>query len=172
MIHHAVVLKNYVPEKNKLVLLHEQFGKITIYITQKDSAMRLCNGTILYCSVDKKNNKYQLHFIDPYFVVYHDNQHDLYFLHQILKICLDCMPSENKMGDVFDLVLEIYKNLAHLKTCHKKIYILRLFLYLDIFPESSQLYQAVMQSAQLHEHKDDILLDKGIAYCFKTENYA
>jgi len=173
LIGHAIVLKNYFPKKNKVTILHEQFGKVSFFVHEKHQAARLCNGALIYCEVVKKQSLYQCNFIDAYFVPMHGNVQDLYFIHDILKICLQFMPDQMGMIDVFYLVTEIYKQLDQLQGCQKKIYLLKLFLYLGIFPENKKLYQHVMQDDQLHTHDSDVLLQQGLRYCWNSDvNYS
>ena len=83
------------------------------------------------------------------------------------------MPDQTQMTDVFDMMLTIYQELADLQVCYQKIYLLRLFLYLGIFPENKKLYQLVMQQKYLHNHDTDLLLQQGLQYCWTTDvNYS
>ena len=83
------------------------------------------------------------------------------------------MPSQTSMTDVFDVIIEMYKNLAGLQSCQKKIYLLKLFLFLDVFPENKKLYQSVMQDSSLHNHDIDQLLQQSLKYCWNSEvNYS
>ncbi|MBP6870075.1 hypothetical protein KBC04_04285 [Candidatus Babeliales bacterium] len=173
MIDHAIVLKNYFPKKNKITILHARFGKINFYVDEKHQAARLCNGSLMYCQIIKKQTSYQCEFIDAYFVPFQDGQYDLYFIHDILKICLLFMPDQMSMADVFDLITGIYQELDDLQVCHKKIYLLKLFLYLGIFPENKKLYQHIMQDNKLHTHDSDILLQQALNYCWNSDgNYS
>ncbi|MDP3788707.1 MAG: hypothetical protein Q8Q60_05335 [Candidatus Chromulinivorax sp.] len=175
MIGHAIVLKNYFPKKNKITILHEQFGKINLFIDEKHQAARLCNGSLMYCDIVKKQSSsvYQCDFIDAYFIPFHDSAYDLYFIHDVLKICLQFMPDQMSMSDVFTLITDMYNHLEELQACHKKIYLLKLFLYLGIFPENKKLYQFVMQDKYLHNHDSDELLLQGLRYCWSSEtNYS
>ena len=173
MIFHAIVLKNYFPQKNKVTLLHEQLGKIDIFIQEKDAAARLCNGSLIYCVVEKKGSRISLDFIDPYFIPSQYDVQDLYFLHEVLKICLQFMPERVGMHDVFDLLVEMYENFNLLLPCHKKIYQLKLFLYLGIFPENKKLYHLVMQQMNTHDHSVDQFLQEGLRYCWNSDiNYS
>lgn len=169
MIGHAVVLKNYFPKKNKVTILHEQFGKINFFIDEKHQAARLCNGSLIYCDVIKKKSSYQCDFIDAYFIPFHTDSYDLYFIHDILKICLQFMPNQSMMSDVFDLVIDIYKSIHSLQSCQKKIFLLKLFLYIGIFPENKKLYHCVMQDNELHNHNSDVLLQQGLRYCWNSD---
>lgn len=169
LIDHAIVLKNYFPKKNKVTILHERFGKINFYIHEKHRAALLCNGALMYCQIIKKQSTYECDFIDPYYIP----EEHLYFVHDVLKICLNFMPSQVMMIDVFNIIIEIYQNLAFLEDCQKKIALLKLFLYLGIFPENKKLYQCVMQDDLLHNHDSDVLLKEALSYCWDAEvNYS
>lgn len=175
MIAHALVLKNYFPKKNKVTILHEQFGKISFFVDEKHEAARLCNGSLMYCNIIKKtsSSSYQCDFVDAYFIPLHDSLYDLYFVHDVLKICLQFMPEKMSMKDVFALITEMYMQLEHLHGCHKKIYLLKLFLYIGIFPEDKKLYQSVMQHVDQHNHDSDELLQQGLKYCWNSDiNYS
>ena len=169
MIGHAVVLKNYFIKKNKVTILHEQFGKISFFIHEKEQAARLCNGSLIYCHVIKKKSLYQCEFVDAYFIPFYNDAYDVYFVHDILKICLEFLPDHLMVTDVFDLILDIYNNIDHVKSCQKKIYLLKLFLYIGIFPENQKLYHHVMQDVQLHNHDSDELLQQGLRYCWNSD---
>lgn len=173
MIGHAIVLKNYLPKKNKVTILHEHVGKVTIFVDEKKDAARLCNGSLLYCQIIKKKSSYQYDFVDAYFIPRYDLDHDLYFIHDILKICLQFMPDQVAMRDVFHLIMDMYKQLDTLQACQKKIYLLKLFLYLGIFPDNKNLYQHIMQHSDAHNHDTDALLQQGLWYCWNTDiNYS
>lgn len=168
-MYQAIVLKNYFPKKNKITIVHERFGKINFFVDEKQQAARLCNGSLIYCDVIKKQASYQCDFIDPYFVPFQHTGTDLYFIHDILKICLKFMPDETMMVDVFDVVLKIYQQLETLQAHHKKVYLLRLFLFLGIFPEDKKLYQLVMQDIFLLNVDHDAALQKGLQYCWQSD---
>lgn len=175
MIGHAIVLKNYFPKKNKVTILHERFGKINFYVNETQQAARLCNGSLIYCDVIKKQSSstYQCDFIDAYFIPFHNNLYDLYFIHDILKICLQFMPEQHMIEDAFHLIIDMYQQLEGLQECQKKIYLLKLFLYVGIFPENKKLYQNIMQNNQQHSHDSDALLQQGLRYCWKSDvNYS
>ena len=83
------------------------------------------------------------------------------------------MPDQMGMEDVFSLVTDIYQRLEGLQGCQKKIYLLKLFLYLGVFPENKKLYQHVMQDNQLHTHDGDELLQQGLKFCWDSDaNYS
>ena len=168
MICQAIVLKNYFPKKNKVTILHEQFGKINFFVNETKDASRLCNGSLIYCDVRKKESSYQCDFIDAYFVPFEQDRYDLYFIHDLLKICLNFAPWQISMSDIFNLILEIYNKLESLSCEQKKVYLLKIFLYLGIFPEDKLLYQIVMQGYRLNITNIDELLYKGLHHCWAS----
>ena len=85
LICHAIVLKNYFPKKNKVTILHEQYGKINFFVHEASQASRLCNGSLIYCDVQKKDTTYQCYFIDAYFIPLDQDRYDLYFIHDLLS---------------------------------------------------------------------------------------
>jgi len=173
MIGHALVLKNYFPKKNKIIILHESFGKITIFGDEKQPTFQLCNGTLLWCDIRKDKSSYRCDFVDPYFVPFDHTVYDLYFIHDLLKICMQFMPNNVIMVDVFNLIINAYQQLDTIQACQKKIYLLKLFLFLDIFPDNKQLYQLVMQDKNMHSHDSDLLLEQGLKFCWNADlNYA
>ena len=149
--------------------MHEQFGKINFFVNETKDASRLCNGSLIYCDVQKKDASYQCDFIDAYFVPFDQDRYDLYFVHDLLKICLNFAPWQIAMADVFDLIVEIYQQLESVSPEQKKIYLLKIFLYLGIFPENKLLYQVVMQGYRLNIENIDKLLYNALDYCWKSE---
>lgn len=169
----AIVLKNSFPKKNKLILLHESLGKISIFFDEKHSAARLCNGSLVYCSVLKKQSSFRCEQIEAYFIPMTFTLSDLSFMHDILKICLQFLPEQTSIPDLFELIVAMYSNLEHLPVCLQNIYLLRIFLYVGIFPENKKLYQSIVQQYELHNHDSDIMLQQGVQYCWKQDaNYS
>lgn len=174
MAHHAIVLKNYFPKKNKVTIFHQTFGKINFFIDEKHDAAKLCNGALIFCEVIKKRSTYQFLAIDPYFVPFQDDDlYDLYFIHDILKICLQFMPDQLAMNEVFYLVMSMYEQLALFHGCKQHMFLLKLFLCLGIFPENKTLYQQVMQGSHVHSDENEALLQQGLRYCWNSDvNYS
>lgn len=169
MICHAIVVKNWFPKKNKVTILHEQFGKINLFVTELEQASKLCNGSLIFCDIQKKESSYQCHFIDVYFIPFDSQVYDLYFVHDILKICLNFAPWHIMMPDILSLILDIYKDLESVSSEQKKIYVLKLFLFLGIFPEDRLLYQIVMQGYRLNVENIDQVLHKALRHCWMSD---
>lgn len=169
MICNAIVLKNWFPKKNKVTVFHQQFGKINFYVNETQQASRLCNGSIIFCDIKKKESSYQCDVVDIYFIPLNQEQYDIYFIHDILKICFNFAPWHMAMSDVFGLIIEIYETLEDLSEQQKKIYLLKLFLYIGIFPEDKMLYQIVMQKNRSDIQNLDQILYNGLNYCWASD---
>lgn len=168
LIYHAIVLKNHFPKKNKVTILHEQYGKINLFVSETQESSRLCNGSLIFCDVIKKESSYRSEFIDAYFIPFDQDRYDLYFIHDLLKVCLNFAPWQIMIADVFDLLLEIYGQLDVISVEQKKIYLLKIFLYLGIFPEDKRLYQIVMQNYRLDIQDMDQLLCNALSHCWNS----
>ena len=169
MIAQAFVIKNYFPVRQSVMIFHQQFGKIHFFIQQKDQAALLCNGSLIYCDVVKKNKSYQCLYVDPYFVPSSISIEHLYFIHDILKICYFFIPQEMMLSDVFNLIFTTYKQIHDLDDFTQKQYLLRLFLYLGIFPDNIRLYQVVMQEKIIFSQEVDQLFKKSLEYCWNFQ---
>ena len=169
MVCNAIVLKNWFPKKNKVTILHEQFGKINFYVNELQQASRLCNGSLIFCDIQKKESSYQCDFIDVNFAPLDPEKYDLYFVHNILKICLNFTPWQIRMTDVFNVIIDMYKHLDTLSSLEKKICLLKIFLYVGVFPEDRLLYQVVMQGYRLNIENIDQLLYKALEHCWASD---
>ncbi len=166
MIAQAFVIKNYFPARQTIAIFHQQFGKIHFFIQHKDQASLLCNGSLIYCDIVKKNTIYQCLYVDPYFVPAGISLEHLYFVHDILKICKNYIPQEIMLPDVFDLIVYIYSQIHHFDNFTKKQYLLRLFLYVGVFPDNPSLYHYVMQEKLFFSQEIDLLFEKSLQYCW------
>jgi len=166
----AIVIKNYFPLKNRVKILHEQFGLISFFVHEKSAGALLCNGSLIYCNILKKKESYHCDFVDPYFVPFDSNLCDFYFIQDVLRICLEFLPKETMVHEIFYLILEMYQSLESLTDIEKKSYQLKLFLCMGIFPHDVKLYKAVMLE-QKNGNKDlECMFTKALAFCWQSQN--
>ena len=165
-VSHAFVLKNFFPQKHKVVVFHDLYGKITCFSSPKNQVARLCNGSFIRCMVSKKNNHYQLDVVDIDFVLFDCNKYDIYFVHDVLKICYNILPFHAATPELFGLLEEVYKNLSIISSQQKKVYLLQIFLLLGIFPEDPQIYMIVTQNNKPLSDLQDEKIDKALLFCW------
>lgn len=141
----AFVLKNYLPDKHKVVILHKYLGKITCVYNKKDVASRLCTGSLLFCEVSKKKSWYEIDQIDVVMIPTGCSVQDITFFHEIVLLCLKILPSEIMVAELFDFLWYVFQNLKELTDSGKQIVLLRLFLLFDLLPEHPLMHQSALQ---------------------------
>lgn len=161
----AFVLKNFFPHQHKIILLHETLGKISCYVSQKHKAVLLAHGALISLRVQIQKNYYRLEDIDIVLSPYELVSYDLYFVHDILKICLKILPYHVQVTELFHLLCDIYRNLNNLTALQKKFYILQIFFAVELFPDNEKLYFLMMKQRKITE-QDHKLLQHGLYVCW------
>lgn len=142
----AFVLRNYIPEKHKVVILHKYLGKITCVYTKNAPAIRLCTGMLLFCIVEKQKSWYELVHIDVQSVPTHCSSTDVIFFHEIVLLCLKIVPSNTMVSELYDYLSYVFSNLDQLTDAGRQVVLLRLFLMFDLAPEDKDLYHCALQN--------------------------
>lgn len=140
----AFVLKNYLPEKQKVVVLHKYLGKISCVYNKKDAASRLCTGSLLFCTVSKQKSWYEIDQIDVVAIPTNCSVEDVIFFHEVVLLCLKILPSEVMVSELFDFLWYVFENVIGLTDSGKQIVLLRLFLLFDFLPENALMYQCAL----------------------------
>ena len=141
----AFVLKNFIKSKNSVIIFHKHLGKITCIYFQKDISARLCSGSYIFCSIEKKHNYYVFTHVDIIFTPLYDNVEQLTFIHNLVKLCLFFLPKSIAVYELFDFLQYIYQRLDNLTEDGQNIVLLRLFLMFDLLPEDRQIYRCAQQ---------------------------
>jgi len=157
----AIVL-NRLDKGSGFLLLHQVFGKIRCFLPYKKTN-NLCIGSLISCELVKKKSYYVFDHVDTDFVPLLSEDHDIYFIHNLLKICIE-VPFEVRVDDVFSHMITIYKEMHLFTDKDKNRSLLKLFFFLSIFPESIQLYNMVMSRSVLY---DDRIAQKGLELCWE-----
>jgi len=144
-LEYAFVLKNFVTTSNKVILLHQKLGKITCIYSYKDSAKNLCSGSLIRCLVEQRNNYYTFVNFVTEFTPINRSVSMLYFIHDILRLCLTKLPYNVAVKELFDFLLYVFQSLPILTAEGQQIVLLRLFLLFDLLPEKQEMYQCAIQ---------------------------
>lgn len=159
----AFVIKNHVPYSFKVILLHQKHGKIVCIFDKKDQAALLTSGSLIWCSVKKMKNLYTLDNLE---IESQAPLHSLIFMHDLMRLCLQALPSNISVPEFFDFLLYARQNLDTLSQKSKNIVFLRLFLMLDLIDEDHLIYQAAIMDPTGHITHEVSLLEKYVQHCW------
>ena len=163
-IQNGIVLKHFVPKRQKLALLDKVLGRIEVVTTRE----ALSTGTVVEYQLYSKKCWYvadRLEIIAMPFAVARD---DVLFLHHILEIVYHFIPEGMRAQRVYELLLFVY-DMGVLSVEQKKIALSVLFALLGIYPEDAPAYVSFMQTllaepfAIMFKRKIDTRVEKYIA---------
>lgn len=142
----ALVLKNFVPFSNKVVLFHKTLGKITCIYSRLDQAAKLCTGSLIECVVEPYKNWYRFQTIDVLFVPLGISLLKLSFIHDVTRLCLQMLPAKVPVYELFDFLWYVYQNITTLPFDGQLIALMRLFLLFDLLSEHEvAMYRCALQ---------------------------
>ena len=153
----AFVIKNHIPYSFKVVLLHQKYGKIIGIFSKNDQAALLTSGSLIWCSVEKKNAAFMITHVEIESEV---AIHNLLFVHDIMRLCLHRLPSKICVPEFFDFLLYVRGHLDKFCSKAEKIVMLRLFLMLDLLDQDPHLYQIAILDPMKKIDCEDIVLEK------------
>ena len=135
----AFVIKNYVPDCYKVLILHQLYGKIFCKFFKKDQATLLTTGSVIWCSIEKTSNLYQFLQLD---IESQIMVKDIFLVHSIMKFCLEKVPKEIAVPELFDFLLYVqsHKDQFDEKACC--VVILRMFLMFDLIGSDLSMHKA------------------------------
>lgn len=143
----AIVLKNFVPISNKVILFHRSLGKITCIYSPRDQAAQLCTGSLIVCAVESYKNWYRFLSVDILHSPAAVSVSKLSFLHDVTRLCLHMLPSKVPVYELFDFLWYIYQNFESLSEVGQHVALMRLFLLFDLLSErEAGMYQCALQN--------------------------
>ena len=152
----GIVLKNYYPQKQKLVVLDKKEGKIQCVPNRID----IPNGAILAYTKVKKHI-HLINNIEILDVPFDIAGADINFLHAVLEICYYFIPSECPNHGIFELLLYLYSFPNKIKyIIDKKLFLFKLFISLGIYPEGKKFQTPYLHN--LASESIDIIVGKDL----------
>ena len=128
----GIVLKSYLPEKSKIVLLDQNGSKYHYVPMIRD----LCAGTLIQYHVTKNQPLAFIHGIEKIALPLALARTDLVFFHHVLELCYYFVPMESHMPEVYILLTYLYQPAAvTMPTRAKKLLLVKLFIILGAIPE-------------------------------------
>lgn len=145
---YGIVVKNYFPAKFALSLLDNKAGKM---LGVSHSIEKLAAGCLISYTIDRKQNPLFLYDIQMKDSPLQVAQEDILFLHHLLEICYYFIPLGTEASPVFNLLQLLYRPGQWLQSrILKKIYVMKLFASMGIYPEESTLSKKALELFSLH----------------------
>lgn len=137
MKNQGIVLKDYSPIKNKLVIFDEILGKIeAIYKNQKYMS-KIPVGSIVNYNMAASNRFFKLDNINIIFIPLDFAREHVLFMHHLLELCYYFLQEQDPSEEIFQLVVFVYKNFHKLeRPMDKKNILCKFFAILGIYPET------------------------------------
>ena len=136
----GIILKTYVPKKCKISLLDKKCGKIEVISPRVSFLESLLPGMVVTYFLWKRPGCLdELRAIELDDVPLTLARRDIYFFHHVLELCYYFLPLNLAVGDIYDLILFLLESSEKISsTMHKKLFLLRFFLYLGMYPEEDE----------------------------------
>ncbi|KKP35875.1 MAG: hypothetical protein UR26_C0002G0177 [candidate division TM6 bacterium GW2011_GWF2_32_72] len=144
---YSIVLKNFYPNKQKLILLDKNLGKIECIFISKPNH-HICTGTILNYLLEEKSQIYKItNYSIEYTPILLATQ-NIFFLHKILETTLffSSFDSQEHSKHTFNLLCYLYhKGNLNFSINFQQLSVLKLFLCLGIFHEEKNDWEDAQQ---------------------------
>lgn len=159
-IQQAIVLRSYLPYKQKLALFDYELGRIEIIAAKKKLFDRITHASLISYLAEEWNSFYRMHDYELSAVPESWAHTDIYFLHQLLELSMFFLPLHTPQADkLFELFMLLYQPclLRTEKELFKKIFLCRFFALIGMYPDNSSFYSSSF--FRLISEPIDIMLD-------------
>lgn len=140
-LHCGIVLRSYVPYKNKLLLLDQQYGMIEVIFFQKSDALRITHGMLVRYTLHKQTRNYRCDDVAFIACPHKWVSDDIFFLHHVLELAAFFLSYNQIMQEVFQLFSLLYKPLVYDDIERfKKCFLCKFFVLIGICPDSYECF--------------------------------
>ncbi len=152
---HCFVLKRFLPNKNKLSVLTENFGKIEIITRPNHKIIELWPSMLLSFNKNSRITDSKIFIAEKVEIIMttlFDNTINIEWAHNILEICYYFIPLNHPEPKIFEFIynsfnLNIIKNyFPESMNIIKKIYTLKLLTLIGFYPEKNLTSLLVLYS--------------------------
>lgn len=175
----GVIIKSYLPGKQKLILVDQHHGKIEVIPNNTRAHVGM---HVAYSLQSASGNHFFLTEIEILDLPAQLVQEDLLFLHHIYELCFYCIPFGNCAKDVYTLLMLLYTHQQwFVHSLNKKLFLFKLVHLIGMHPDSeksdmSLLYRFTHESLDIlmHETIDleiESALDHWLAECIVAHPY-
>lgn len=131
----AIVLKTYMPHKQKLCLLDDELGKVMAVPNRLD----ISYGAFIMYHAREKDGLYFMHAIEIIDLPFMLGKEDILFVHHVLELCYFFVPLRERIAGLCQLIVKLYNSEALIKNIQaKKIFLFQFFASLGLYPEQAR----------------------------------
>lgn len=135
---YAIVIRNYLPEKNRLILFDREKGLCEVIVPSRG---KYTHGALLEFTVKEFRTKYMLAESSVIALPAQWVLEDLVFFHAILELVLYFIPLDSNPTGVFAHLELLRKDIPMQNiVLYKKLFICRLFSLLGICPDDADSF--------------------------------
>jgi hypothetical protein len=138
----AIVLKTYLPQKQKVCLLDAHLGKIMAVPHRQDIGY---GSLLVYFAREWQahNQLYMMQSIELIDMPLQLAADDILFLHHVLELCYFFLPLGHCNRHIFHLVLFLYTSQHLIQNSYlKKVFLFQFFSTLGLYPQEHKFQQA------------------------------
>lgn len=135
ILHEGIVLRTYVPHKQKIVIFDDKLGKIEALVNKRIQLERMASGFFL---------SYTLEPCGIYYLIKNSTiidsptywaQHNILFFHHIMELCFFFLPLESQAADLFNQLKVLYTHPEFLQdNFSQKVFLYYVFKYFGVYP--------------------------------------
>lgn len=174
--HIGIVLKKYHPKKRVAVILDNDLGNIKCVPGYQEPVL----GSLISYFITKQKPFCFIKNIEILHIPFKTAVDDILFLHHVLELCHEFIPPLCPSIEVFELIKYLYFFPNMIKySIDKKIFLLKLFSLLGLYPEGLQFQTAYFHMLAtksidtiISEHlhlKSEIEIDNWLHQCIEMQ---
>lgn len=176
---HGIVLKSFLGYSQKCVIFDREYGKIDT--TAVRDIEKLSPGFLIAYQKKLRGRMYYLDCIELIETPLWLAREHIYFLHHILEVCYYCMPYECSNANAFSLLEILLHKADQVKySWFKKIFLLRLFNSLGMYPEDESVHterieqllaQSFFDEREILDSHTDQVINRWLRSCLAMHPY-
>lgn len=144
-LHNGIILRTYLPKKQKLIILDESLGKIECVPKNKQLANKLSHGVYISYMLKRWFFYYVIFDIHILDLPFYWSRNNFLFFHHVLELCNYFLPFDSRAGDIFQLILILYRCPEKVKTTlSKKLFLCNFFKKLGMYPQNIESYDSII----------------------------
>lgn len=144
-VRHGIVLRTYIPAKQKLSILDTDLGKIDGVPANLKNALKLSHGTFISYLIRPWHLHYVVYNINIIDEPYYWAKNNFLFFHHVLELCYYFLSVNNIEIEIFELIKILYTQPEILKTeLDQKIFLCHFFKKLGIYPYNYKSYDQLL----------------------------